>query len=260
MALLIGFSLYVALAVVVRALFFRSADAAPGIWMQLADEACLLCAMLVSVWGVLRRRNKSLRLLGLSVHGREAAGGAAWAVSFYVVGVGLLMAFGVARIEGVAWHSSVWGPWLLFYLVVALAEEMVLRGFVLGRMLDGGMNRWVALLASSLLFALLHFFNPDFSWLAFFNILLAGVWLGLSYLYTRNLSFPIAFHWLWNWVQDPVLGYSVSGNEAGTSLFTLRFSASDFWCGGSFGFEGSMVCTLLLMAATGWVLYRKKLS
>ena len=130
-----------------------------------------------------------------------------------------------------------------------------MRGFLLGRMLDGGMNRWWALFLSSLLFAVMHFFNPDFSWLAFLNILLAGLLLGIPFVYTRNLSFPIGFHWFWNWIQGPVLGYRVSGNESGESLFSLSFSESGWLHGGSFGFEGSLLCTILLALAVGGLLF-----
>ncbi len=54
------------------------------------------------------------------------------------------------------------------------------------------------------------------------NLLLAGMLLGASYLYTRNLCFPISLHLFWNWIQGPILGYQVSGNNFTTSMLTLR--------------------------------------
>ena len=90
--------------------------------------------------------------------------------------------------------------------------------------------------------------------LSFINILLAGVLLGSSYIYTRNLCFPIALHWFWNWIQGPVLGYEVSGNKFGESMFTLHLHEANLMNGGAFGFEGSMLCTVLMILGTGVIL------
>ncbi|MDE5710977.1 MAG: CPBP family intramembrane metalloprotease, partial [Bacteroides sp.] len=132
---------------------------------------------------------------------------------------------------------------------------------VLGRLLDGGVNRFVALFISSTSFSLMHFFNPNFEFLPFLNILLAGVLLGASYIYTRNLCFPVALHWFWNWLQGPVLGYEVSGNRFGDTLLTLRLSDAHLMNGGSFGFEGSLLCTFLLIIGSGLIIghYERKI-
>ena len=57
-------------------------------------------------------------------------------------------------------------------------------------------------------------------------------------------------HWFWNWLQGPVLGYEVSGMDSGETLLTLRLTGSDLLTGGSFGFEGSLLCTVLLVVGT----------
>ena len=88
------------------------------------------------------------------------------------------------------------------------------------------------------------------------NLLLAGILLGSAYIYTRNLWFAIALHWFWNWLQGPVLGFEVSGNAFGESLLTLDTSAgSALLNGGPFGFEGSLICTVLMLAAI-WLIIR----
>ena len=142
----------------------------------------------------------------------------------------------------------------VFFLLVAVTEELALRGFVLERMLQGGINKFWALFFSSVLFSLIHIGNPNFNFLSFINILLAGVLLGSSYIYTRNLCFPIALHWFWNWIQGPVLGYEVSGNKFGESMLTLHLPEANLMNGGAFGFEGSMLCTVLMILGTGVIL------
>lgn len=140
---------------------------------------------------------------------------------------------------------------LLLYFLVAVTEEVIGRGFILGRMLDGGVNKFVALLISAVLFSLMHLFNPSFAFVPFLNIMLAGCFLGASYIYTRNLCFPIALHWFWNWIQGSVLGYKVSGNEfSNENLLILHFPEENLINGGTFGFEGSILCSLLLVLGT----------
>ena len=81
--------------------------------------------------------------------------------------------------------------------------------------------------------------------------MLAGCFLGASYIYTRNLCFPIALHWFWNWIQGSVLGYKVSGNEfSNKNLLILHFPEENLINGGTFGFEGSILCSLLLVLGT----------
>ncbi len=75
------------------------------------------------------------------------------------------------------------------------------------------MNKWVALLITSVLFALFHEANPDVSVFAIINILFAGILIGLNYIFTKNLWFGICFHFAWDYFQGPVLGYEVSGVE-----------------------------------------------
>lgn len=218
------------------------------IWERLLMLVSYLSAAVL----VLRWRRLPLSLLGLSLKGRwkDLLAGLGVAVLLYVVGFGLSLLTGTVEVAGVQLVPSALLGTLLLFLLVAVTEEVMLRGFVLGRMLAGGMNRFVALFLSSALFSAMHLFNPNFALLPFVNILLAGCLLGASFLYTRNLCFPIALHWFWNWMQGPVLGYEVSGMNSGESLLTLRLTGSDLLTGGSFGFEGSLLCTLLLVVGT----------
>lgn len=218
------------------------------IWERLLMLVSYLSAAVL----VLRWRRLPLSLLGLSLKGRwkDLLAGLGVAVLLYVVSFGLSLLTGTVEIGGVQLVPSALLGTLLLFLLVAVTEEVMLRGFVLGRMLAGGMNRFVALFLSSALFSAMHLFNPNFALLPFVNILLAGCLLGASFLYTRNLCFPIALHWFWNWMQGPVLGYEVSGMNSGESLLTLRLTGSDLLTGGSFGFEGSLLCTVLLVVGT----------
>ena len=95
------------------------------------------------------------------------------------------------------------------------------------------MNKFLALFVSAALFAFMHIFNPEIAFLPMLNLLLAGMLLGASYLYTRNLCFPISLHLFWNWIQGPILGYQVSGNNFTTSMLTLRMPEENVLNGGA---------------------------
>ena len=56
--------------------------------------------------------------------------------------------------------------------MVAIVEETMMRGYVLGRLLRTRLNKFISLLISSLLFALLHLMNPN---VAFFTHAQSGV-------------------------------------------------------------------------------------
>lgn len=216
------------------------------------ERLLMLVGYLSAAVLVLRWRKLPLSLLGMSLRGRgkDLLAGLGVAVLLYAVGFGTSLLMGTVEIASVQWVPRDLLGTLLFFLLVAVTEEVMLRGFVLGRMLSAGMNRFVALFLSSALFSAMHLFNPNFALLPFVNILLAGCLLGASFLYTRNLCFPVVLHWFWNWLQGPVLGYEVSGMDSGETLLTLRLTGSDLLTGGSFGFEGSLLCTVLLVVGT----------
>ena len=216
------------------------------------ERLLMLVGYLSAAVLVLRWRNLPLSLLGMSLRGRgkDLLAGLGVAVLLYAVGFGTSLLMGTVEIASVEWVPRDLLGTLLFFLLVAVTEEVMLRGFVLGRMLSAGMNCFVALFLSSVLFSAMHLFNPNFALLPFVNILLAGCLLGASFLYTRNLCFPVVLHWFWNWLQGPVLGYEVSGMDSGETLLTLRLTGSDLLTGGSFGFEGSLLCTVLLVVGT----------
>ena len=137
--------------------------------------------------------------------------------------------------------------------MVALGEEIVFRGYILNNLMES-FNRWIALGISAMLFAVVHMMNPNYDFIAMANIFLAGILLGLNYIYTRNLWFAILFHFSWNLFQGPLLGYSVSGIHLPVLLQT-ELNGDQLLTGGEFGFEGSVIdlaltlITILVLSA-----------
>lgn len=125
---------------------------------------------------------------------------------------------------------------LSLFTIVAVVEETLLRGYVLKNLMNS-FNKYLALIISSILFSLMHGANPNIDLFSLFDLFLAGILLGLSYLYTKNLWFPIALHLSWNLFQT-LLGFNVSGQDT-YSIIEFQIKESNLVNGGAFGFEGS---------------------
>ena len=96
----------------------------------------------------------------------------------------------------------------------------------------------------------MHLGNSGISILAFINLVIFGVFAALIRYHSNSLWFIGAFHSAWNFTQGPLLGVAVSGN--GNQQFVLFSKLSDVTAlinGGSFGLEGSLITTLILLVA-----------
>lgn len=215
-------------------------------------EAGMLLAVLTAAFIMLSFERRPFSELGLSVkgHARGLGYGFLVAVLIYLIGFGISYIIGEVEVTGFKLEPvNLFGAWV-FCLLVALCEEIMMRGYILGHLLHTPMNKFLSLLLSAVLFALFHLFNPNVGFLPMLNLIIAGMMLGASYLYTRNLCFPISLHLFWNWIQGAVLGYQVSGTDSMTSILTLHLPEDNVWNGGAFGFEGSLICTLLMVVFT----------
>lgn len=151
------------------------------------------------------------------------------------------------------WADVVWAPSSLFVslglmALIAFSEELVFRGYILGNLLESLPNKWVALIVTSALFAAFHFPNPGVYALAFVNLFLAGLLLGINYIYTKNLWFSFFFHLSRNFFSGPILGFHVSG-LAQPSLLQADTKGDLLITGGDFGLEGSILTTCVAVIA-----------
>ena len=142
----------------------------------------------------------------------------------------------------------------ILFLLVALTEELFFRGYIQNNLMLS-MNRWVALLVSSVIFSLAHLGNSNITMLSFISIMMAGVLLGLPFLFTRSLWLPVSLHFSWNFFQGTIFGFSVSGNKE-YALITQSRTTDTLLNGGPFGFEGSLLAVVFLsLAIVGLTIY-----
>ena len=231
----------------------------PERWAVLAIEGIQLVSVLLAAWLIIHYWDELSFVDDMGYRwkykGKDLLWGFIVAAAIYAVGFIISLIAGWISVEGVHFDFTYLLLQFLLYILVALMEESMMRGFVLGHMLDVGMNKFLALLISSFLFACLHLGNPGITNFALLNLTLAGVLLGVAYIYTRNLWFPIFLHLFWNFIQGPILGYEVSGTGGKNTLLKLGISDNTLMNGGDFGFEGSLPCTILMIVATGLIIY-----
>lgn len=99
----------------------------------------------------------------------------------------------------------------ILYTMVALSEEIFSRGYCMYAFSEYNSIR-LAVIVSSLIFSLLHIFNPNVNFWTF-NIFLVGVLFAYMTLKTRNIMMAIGYHLTWNYFQGSVFGLSVSGTD-----------------------------------------------
>ncbi|MCA1594423.1 MAG: CPBP family intramembrane metalloprotease [Acidobacteria bacterium] len=188
---------------------------------------------------------------------RDLAAGLLLGAASNVLAALIAVVFGGMRFT-LAAHASwlpVWQTLLfsaLVFLCGAAAEETMFRGYPFQTLLRSW-PVWIALLPTSVPFALGHFYNPNVApGFTIANTVLAGAWLAVAYSRTRSLWFPLGLHWSWNWTMGALLGIPVSGITKITPEPLLRATdAGPFWLtGGTYGLEGGAACTVTLLLAT----------
>jgi membrane protease YdiL (CAAX protease family) len=211
----------------------------------------LLATLMVGKWA-LGWKFRDLRWTG----GREALVGALRGLG---LGAGAAaLAMGAAVLLGVAFWSSDRGGVADYVAQVtktatvlapaALSEEVMFRGLPLV-LLAGIMGRWPALvLVAGVLFSLVHGLNPNITPLAYFNIALAGVFLGVAFYAPGGIWTAFGAHLGWN-ATLAALDAPVSGMPFRIPLLDYHTGNPSWVSGGQFGPEGGVLATVALGAA-----------
>ncbi len=176
--------------------------------------------------------------------------------------VGVSMLFGAARVTGISGGSGSMGATALGGVALAYVgwaiqgatEEMLSRGWLLPT-LGVRYSPLLAVVASSLAFALMHIFNTGVTPLALLNLTLFGSLMAAYALYEGSLWGVCGLHAAWNWAESNLFGASVSGfTLPGGQLFAIHPVGSAWLTGGRFGPEGGLPVTLVLSCAIAFTL------
>ena len=203
---------------------------------------------------------KSIKSLGFSFSNRAIDLISGFIIATLLIGGGtlILYSFGYIDFENYNFNFNELLFSFILFIFVAFNEEVLVRGYILGNIMTS-LNKFLALIISAIIFALIHGMNPNLSLIAMLNLFIAGLLLGSAYIFTKNLWFPISLHLFWNFLQGPIFGYSVSGNNM-DSLLTIKTIGNTTINGGEFGFEGSILCTIIcvISIASIMIYYNRK--
>lgn len=171
----------------------------------------------------------------------------------------ICMITGAVKFERISPSFSI-GVFLCFtggFLIQGMAEEMMCRGYFMVSVARR-YSMLIAILANSLLFAMLHLLNNGISVLAFINLTLYGIFSSIYFIKRGNIWAPAAFHSIWNLVQGNVYGISVSGTTNNCKLLSsISVEGKALWNGGDFGLEGGLAVTIILIVGILFLCTRK---
>ena len=218
-----------------------------------------LIGVILLLWILMRFVDKEPFIkLGFSLKGKinDIILGMTLGLLLMAVGYTILILLGEIKFIGFNYDLKNIILLFLLFIAVSIAEETYVRGYVLKNLLKS-FNPIISLIISSAIFSLLHFFNPNVNYIALTELFIAGILLGISYVYTKNLWFPIALHLSWNFFQV-MFGFNVSGMDT-YSLIEFEIIENNNINGGDFGFEGSYLSILfsLIMMYFLWKYYKK---
>lgn len=166
--------------------------------------------------------------------------------------------FSSVTLERSGWQAL---PLVLFLLVPwtvqASAEEVVFQGWLTPH-LTKRYGLMVAVSVAAFLFILAHALNPGIQVMGLVNLVLYGLFAAFYMLHERSILGIAGYHIAWNWAQGQVYGALVSGGAVvPVSLVGIRFDGQRLLTGGTFGPEGSLVVTGVLLVSLALIFLRQ---
>jgi len=245
-------------------------------WSMLHEMVTAAAVVVLATWFCRRFVDRrDLASLGFGLHRR-------WWLD---VGTGLLLgavfvgaiflvelSFGWIEVTGYAWKTRPFGGFMgglatvtVSMLAVAVMEETFCRGYLL-QTLEEAWGTPVAVLVSSMVFGVMHIFNPTAEgWANYvvpFTLTLAGMMFAMAYLVGRSLWLPIALHTAWNVFEYDVFGLAGASTERARLLAT-EITGPTAWVGlphSAFGPEVGVLGVAAMLLCTGvlWVLKSRR--
>jgi CAAX protease family protein len=247
--------------------FFSTTERRPGLLVALFLVNLLMLGALLGIYKLLSALldSKPLGAVGLAFRGRwqaELGWGLALGTAMMLAVAGLERACGVADFS---WSGDparrILEGGVSAFLVLAVAgtaEELTFRGYPFQRLADA-LGPVGAVVVFSALFGIAHLGNRSHTWISTCNTALVGATFAVAYLRTRALWLPVGMHVAWNFVQGFVLGLPISGIPLSVGLVRPDIHGARWLTGGDYGPEGSLLATVVILLATVYLLFSKRI-
>ncbi|KUO68857.1 MAG: hypothetical protein APF77_19870 [Clostridia bacterium BRH_c25] len=255
----------VALGIVMGLLFFSSGQLASPELSELLIGALSFFVALLVTFLYLRIDKRSFADIGSWIHTgwyKKLIRGGIEGITAIMLVFAVLLVSGLAAIRGLNMTDSgaiimkLASGILLYLPAVAYSEELLTRGYIY-HYLKTRFTIAGAVLVTSLIFALMHIFNPNATPLALFNIFLAGIVLNLLVVRDGQIWSAVGFHFGWNYTMGIVFASPVSGGK-GEGIIRLSLKGYELLTGGAFGIEGGVICTAVLAMLVFYLLWHNE--
>jgi hypothetical protein len=185
---------------------------------------------------------------------------AGFAIGALAIGVpsAILMGLGwldVADVPG-PWHTGALATTMML-LPAALTEELMIRGYPLA-VLRETLGWKGAIVVTSVVFGLLHAFNPNAAISAIVLVTIAGIFLGAVVYQIRSLWAATAAHFAWNLTLAVFLHAALSGQEMPVGDYRVVDGGPDWATGGAWGPEGGAGAIAGMLVAAVLLLRRRR--
>ena len=121
--------------------------------------------------------------------------------------------------------------WAAFFMLVALSEEFLFRGYSQFT-LATGIGFWPAAVILSILFGAIHLGNQGEAWIGALAAGFIGFFFCLTLRRTGNLWFALGFHAAWDWGETYLYSVPDSGMVSPGHLLHSSFQGPDWLTGG----------------------------
>jgi uncharacterized protein len=231
------------------------------IWLGLVSETELMIAVITPALLMARIEGRPFEVYGLP--GRDAFRklfwiGALWGLAGLTLLMLMLRGTHVFYFGGIALHGlrilKFAAFYALFFLIVALFEEFMMRGYTQFT-LSRGIGFWPAAALLSIAFGCIHLGNPGEAWIGALAAGLIGFFFCLTLRRTGNLWFAVGFHASWDWGETYLYSVPNSGTTAPGHLLSSSFHGPAWLTGGSIGPEGSVF--LFVVLAILWIVFHR---
>ena len=221
--------------------------------VQLLAESANLLSAFLAAWIMALLEQRSVDCYGLpmrSAFGKLFWQGCAFGLVEISALIGLIAAFGGYSFGSLDEHGGELARWALFwaafFVVVALFEEFLFRGYPLYTLAEG-VGFWPAAVLLSAVFGAAHRTNSGEDWAGVFGVVLVGLFWSFTLKRTGSLWFALGMHATFDFGETFLFSVPDSGAVFPGHLSNATLRGPKWLTGGTPGPEASLFDFVILL-------------
>jgi membrane protease YdiL (CAAX protease family) len=235
-------------------LFLRPAWGVFSLSFQFFGELASFLAAFLAAWIMSQLETRPMSVYGLPARG--AFGKQFWVGCFFgfleiFALIALISAFGGYSFGSLAEHGGAiakWAVfWVVFFIVVALFEEFLFRGYALYTLAEG-IGFWPAAVLLACVFGWVHKHNSGEDWVGVAGVVFVGLFWAFTLKRTGSLWFALGMHAAFDFGETFLFSVPDSGMIFPGHLSNATLHGPNWLTGGTPGPEGSLFDFLILAA------------